>query len=114
MFFFNLKSSQMSWSAPVDSIEYLCYGSTSTRNILILSVRGPSLYVRICRLQTLWTFIHSREGVYYILIHTIVNFHIITLWDLYTYQRGGLHTIVRGITKYLPRHATVPLMRALN
>ena len=32
-----------------DSFEYLCYGSTAIRYILILSVRGPSLYVRISR-----------------------------------------------------------------
>ena len=29
------------------SFIYLCYGSTAIRNILILSVRGPFLYVRI-------------------------------------------------------------------
>ena len=29
------------------SFEYLCYGSTADINILILSERGPSLYVRI-------------------------------------------------------------------
>ena len=32
------------------SFEYLCYGSTTTRHILLLSMRGPSLYVR--RLKT--------------------------------------------------------------
>ena len=32
--------------------EHLCYGTTAIINILILSVRGPSLYVRICRLYT--------------------------------------------------------------
>ena len=37
-----------------DSFAYLCFGSTTIRNILILLVRGPSigLYVRIRRLQT--------------------------------------------------------------
>ena len=34
------------------SFEYLCYGSTIIRNILILSARGSSLYVRIWHLQT--------------------------------------------------------------
>ena len=35
-----------------DSFEYLCYGSTTVGNILILLVRGPSLCVRISSLQT--------------------------------------------------------------
>ena len=34
----------MSLLALSGSIEYLCYGSTATINILILSVQGPSLY----------------------------------------------------------------------
>ena len=29
------------------SFEYLCYGSTAITNILILSVQGPFLYVKI-------------------------------------------------------------------
>ena len=33
--------------SPFRFIEYFCYGSTAIRNILILSVRGSSLYVRI-------------------------------------------------------------------
>ena len=37
--FFNLKSSQMSYSSLFDSFEYLCYGSTAVKNILILLVR---------------------------------------------------------------------------
>ena len=47
--FFNSKSSEMSYLhvAISGSFEYLCYGSTAIRNILILAVRGPSLYVRI-------------------------------------------------------------------
>ena len=32
MFFLNLKSSLMSYSAPSDSFEYLCYGSTAIIN----------------------------------------------------------------------------------
>ena len=36
--------SQLAFSA---SFKYLCYGSTTIRNILILSVRGPTLDVRI-------------------------------------------------------------------
>ena len=35
-----------------DSFEYLCYESTAIGNILILSARGPSLNVGICRLLT--------------------------------------------------------------
>ena len=42
-----LKSSQMSELAHSASFEHLCYGTTIIRNILILSVRGSSLYVRI-------------------------------------------------------------------
>ena len=42
----------MSWLALSASCEYLCYGSTAIINILILSVREPSLYVKIWRLQT--------------------------------------------------------------
>ena len=34
------------------SCEYLCYESAAIMNISILSARGPSLYVRIWRLQT--------------------------------------------------------------
>ena len=34
------------------SFEYLCYVPTAIRHISILSVRGPSLYVKIGRLQT--------------------------------------------------------------
>ena len=41
----------MSQSALSDSFEYLCYGSTVIRNIWILSVRGPSLDIRIWRLH---------------------------------------------------------------
>ena len=41
-----------SWLALSASLEYLCYGSTTIRNILILSVRGQSLYVIIWHLQT--------------------------------------------------------------
>ena len=33
-------------SAISASFEYLCYGSTATINILVISVRGPPLYVR--------------------------------------------------------------------
>ena len=39
-------------ASPSDSFEYLCYRSTPIRNILFFSVRGPSLYVKICRLRT--------------------------------------------------------------
>ena len=39
--FFNLK---LAFSA---SFEYQCYGSAAILNVLILPVRGPSLYVRI-------------------------------------------------------------------
>ena len=46
-FFFNLKSSYSSLLAVSASFEYLCYGSTTIINILLLSVRGASLYVRI-------------------------------------------------------------------
>ena len=35
-----------------DSFEYLCYGSTTIRNIFILTARGSTLDVRILRLQT--------------------------------------------------------------
>ena len=38
-------SSQLALSG---SFEYLCYWSTTIINILILSVLGASLYVRIC------------------------------------------------------------------
>ena len=37
----------MSYSALLASCEYLCYGSTVIINILILSVRGPSLFIDI-------------------------------------------------------------------
>ena len=37
----------MSYLALSDSFENLCYGSTATKNILILTVRGSSLDVRI-------------------------------------------------------------------
>ena len=37
----------MFYLALSDSFEYLCFGSTTIRNIVILSVRGPSLNVRI-------------------------------------------------------------------
>ena len=33
--------------SPSASYEYLCYGCTATIKFVILSVRGPSLYVRI-------------------------------------------------------------------
>ena len=49
-FFFNLKSSQMSYLALSASFEYLWYGFTAIINILILSARGPFLNFRICRL----------------------------------------------------------------
>ena len=49
---FNLKSSNISQLSLSDSFEYLCHGSTIIINILILSAQGPSLFVRICRLQT--------------------------------------------------------------
>ena len=39
-------------SALSGSFEYLCYGSTAIINILILSVRGSSLYVSIWRMLT--------------------------------------------------------------
>ena len=42
-----LKSSPMSFLTLSDSLEYLCYESTAIRNIVILSVRGSSSYVRI-------------------------------------------------------------------
>ena len=42
----NLKSSLMSRLALSGLFEYLWYGSVGIRNILILSVRGLSLYVR--------------------------------------------------------------------
>ena len=38
--FFNLKLSQMSSLALSDSFEYLCYGSTTIRNIFTPTVRG--------------------------------------------------------------------------
>ena len=41
----NLKSSLMSRLALSGLFEYLWYGSVGIRNILILSVRGLSLYV---------------------------------------------------------------------
>ena len=47
MFFFNLKSQQMSYLALSVSFEYLCYVSKTIINILILSVRGSTLVVRI-------------------------------------------------------------------
>ena len=40
----------MSWFAL--STEYLCYGSTAIINILIFSVRGPTIDVRIGRLKS--------------------------------------------------------------
>ena len=39
-----IKISQLAFSI---SFEYLFYGSTAVINILILSVRGPSLHIRI-------------------------------------------------------------------
>ena len=47
--FFNLKSSQLVLSA---SFEYLRYGSTAVKDILILLVWGPSLDIRSRRLKT--------------------------------------------------------------
>ena len=38
--FFNLESSEISWLALPSPFDYLCYGSTAVRNILILLVRG--------------------------------------------------------------------------
>ena len=40
------------WLALSASFEYLCYEYTAIINMLVLSVRGPSLCVRIWRLQT--------------------------------------------------------------
>ena len=37
---FNFKSSEMSYAGFPDSFEYLCYGSTTIRNIFTLTVRG--------------------------------------------------------------------------
>ena len=50
--FFNLKSSKMSQLVFFGLLHYPCLWSMSVIKILILSVRGSSLYVRICRLQT--------------------------------------------------------------
>ena len=44
-FFFNLKSSWMSQLALSGSFEYLCYGFTDVRNILIILVRGLYTYL---------------------------------------------------------------------
>ena len=38
--------------SPSDSFEYLCYGSTTNRHIINLTVRVSTLVVRIRRLQT--------------------------------------------------------------
>ena len=38
----------MSYLALSASFEHLCYGSTAFINIVILTVWGPPLYVRIC------------------------------------------------------------------
>ena len=44
-------------------IPYLCYGSTAIRNIRILSVQGPSLFIRIWRLQTSYSDIQTAYSV---------------------------------------------------
>ena len=49
--FSNLKSSCISWLGLSDSFGYLCHGSTAVRNILFISVWGPSWCVRIWRLS---------------------------------------------------------------
>ena len=38
-----------------DSFKYLCYGSTAIRNIFTLTVRGSTLDVTICNLQTVYS-----------------------------------------------------------
>ena len=40
--------------------EFLCYGSTAIINILTLSVRGPILYVRFCRIKSVLALIELK------------------------------------------------------
>ena len=80
MCFFNLEDLLlMSLS---DSFEYLCYWSTSIRNILILTVRGPSLYVKIWRLQTAPT-LKGLKVIVTIILRKIAEFCVFCFaWEI--------------------------------
>ena len=50
----------MSYLAPSDLFEDLCYGPTAIINIFTLTMRGSILVVRICRRQILTTKVGPR------------------------------------------------------